>query len=115
MSRSSLGALTLVIVTMLGLSGWLIWRGIDLSRNAYLTGAPPEDIKKALNPQTIDLSAMRPPAIRATDPMRYGGVTSSASVIQFGDFECENCRAVARVLQETLPQYQGKVRLVWRD
>lgn len=115
MSRSSLGALAFFVIVLLSLSGWLIWRGIDLSQNSYLTGAPPEDLKNSLAPKNIDLATMHPPAVRATDPMRYGGATSVASIIEYGDFECENCRAMSQVLQDTLPRYGGTVRLVWRD
>lgn len=58
---------------------------------------------------------MRPPALRATDPMRYGNATSLASVIEYGDFECASCKTLHATLKQVLPTFRGKVRFIWRD
>lgn len=115
MPRKTLVIFSLLVLSILGLSGWIFYREIKTSQNAFLTGAPPDDIKNALLPETINLSVMRPPALRVTDPIRYGNVTSVASIIVFGDFECETCKTLNTTLEQTLPKYHGKIRLVWRD
>ena len=107
--------LAVSVFLIVALSGWVIYHAVDLARTKFEAGNPPPDVQKALQPHTIDLGTMRPPALRPTDPIRYGSVTSSMSVIAYGDFECEGCRQMNSVLTIVIPQFKGNVRLVWRD
>jgi protein-disulfide isomerase len=113
--RTRLIALVSIIGLFVLLTGWLVWREIDLRMNSFVSGAPPENIREILLPKTIDINAMRPPALRPIDPVRYGDINSQMSVIEFGDYECEACRANAVAINSVLPEFDGKVRFVWRD
>jgi protein-disulfide isomerase len=95
-------------------SGYIWWR-VRFSENHYRVGSVPQDIVNRLLPKEIPLESMRPPAIRAQDPLRYGGATSVVSVIEYGDFECEYCKQLAPELRRALSRYGGTVRFVWRD
>lgn len=107
--------LAIAVFLILLISGWQIYFAVEQSKTKFMAGAPPEDIKKELVPQTVDLARMRPPAIRATDPVRYGSATSVASVIEFGDFECEACQSMKPIIDAVVSKYNGRVRFVWRD
>lgn len=107
--------LWVVLAIFILISAWIVYRGYASNRDTFLAGAPPIDVQKALFPEKVDLSKMRPPALRPSDPIRYGSVTSAAAVIEFGDFDCENCRAMRSTLASVIQQYRGTVRLVWRD
>jgi protein-disulfide isomerase len=95
-------------------SGYVWWR-IRFSENHFRVGAVPQDIINNLLPKQIPLDSMRPPAIRAQDPLRYGAATSVVSVIEYGDFQCEYCKQLAPEIRRALAPYGGKVRFVWRD
>lgn len=97
------------------ISGWKLYSSIREKQTTFLSGAPPEEIQKALLPKTIELARMRPPAVRSTDPMRYGTVLSPAAIIEFGDYECDACQMFEQTLRKVLPTYKGDVRLIWRD
>ncbi len=107
--------LTLAVALLLLLSGWLIWLGVQSSRSQFMTGLPPDEIRNAVLPQQVDLAKMRPPALRPTDPIRFGGATSVASVVEYGDFECAGCHEQEQAVRTALPKFGGRVRLVWRD
>lgn len=115
MHRTRLILLVSIIGLFLLLTGWLVWREVDLRMNSFVAGAPPENLREVLLPQTIDINLMRPPALRPIDPVRYGDINSQMSVIEFGDYECEACRANALAIKNVLPEFDGKVRFVWRD
>ncbi|MBP9869102.1 thioredoxin domain-containing protein [Patescibacteria group bacterium] len=115
MHRTRLILLVSIIGLFILLTGWLVWREVDLRMNSFVAGAPPENLREVLLPQTIDINLMRPPALRPIDPVRYGDINSQMSVIEFGDYECEACRANATAIRNVLPEFDGKVRFVWRD
>ena len=104
-----------MVALLLLLSGWVIYGQIQTAQTTFMSGNPTPDIQNALQPKTVPLSELRPPAIRPDDEVRYGSATSVASVIEFGDYECESCRALDPVIQSVLPKYKGAVRFVWRD
>jgi protein-disulfide isomerase len=97
------------------LTGVLTYRTYQRSTGSFLAGSPPINVENALLPQTIELSKMHPPALRPTDPIRFGSVTSVASVIEFGDFESSSTRALEPTMQRVLSTYHGNVRFIWRD
>jgi protein-disulfide isomerase len=107
--------LAVSVFLLLSVSGWMIYSAVDTARTKFEAGNPPEDVKKALQPHTIDLGVMRPPALRPTDPTRFGSVTSSMSVFVYGDYECPGCRAMNPIITSAVSGYHGTVRLVWRD
>ncbi len=107
--------LAVSVFLLLAVSGWLVYSAVDTARTKFESGNPPPDVQKALQPHAIDLGVMRPPALRATDPIRYGSVTSSMSVVAYGDYECPGCRAMNNILTTVIPTFKGTVRLVWRD
>lgn len=107
--------LAVAVFLVLSLSGWMVYSAIQTSKTTFMAGAPPEEIKKELLPHTVELAQMHPPAIRDTDPVRYGSATSVASVIEFGDFECEACRVMKPILESAVSKFGNRVRFVWRD
>lgn len=113
LNRERSGVLIALIVCALGLSGWIIWKGIDTYRNSFPAGSPPKDVEQVIVPTTVDVTKLRPPAIKSTDQVRYGGVTSSLAIIEYGDYECEDCKALSETLRNELPTYNGAVRFVF--
>lgn len=106
-----IGCLVLFAMT----SAFAIYVNARYQQTHFLPSDIPTQLLKGLQPQDIPLAAMHPPALRAMDPVRYGGSTSSLSVIEYGDYQCPACRNLHTVVKNVLPTYQGKVRLVWRD
>lgn len=92
-----------------------VLQATQFNKTHFRTGAIPAEIVNQLLPQNVPLTSLRPPALRNTDPVRYGNVTSVISVIEYGDFECEQCRTMAGTVAAVLPAYDGRVRFVWRD
>lgn len=115
MSRVHAVLLTAFVSLLLAISGWMLWNAVALKRQTFVSGKPPEDVRKVLLPKQIDLALMRPPALRASDPVRYGNDLSAGSVVEYGDFQCEACKTMRKTLENVIPQYNGKIRLVWRD
>ena len=107
--------ITVFVLLILSISGWLIYDGVNKWRTTFVAGAPPINLENAIPPQTVDLGKMRPPALRFNDPVLFGGVTSSASVILFGDYRCDDCRRLEQAVKQVLPKYKGAVRYIWRD
>ncbi|MCR4278355.1 MAG: DsbA family protein [bacterium] len=81
----------------------------------YRIGNVPPEMINELIPKDVPVSSLIPPAIRLYDPLRYGGATSVISIIEFGDYECEFCKAMHEIIANTLPIYHGTVRFVFRD
>ena len=44
-----------------------------------------------------------------------GAAHAPVTVIEYGDFECPNCKQAAPALKLLLQRYAGRVRLVWRQ
>ena len=104
-----------MVALLLILSGWVIYGQVQIARTTFMSGEPTAEITNALQPKTVPLSELHPPAIRTQDEIRYGSATSVASVIEFGDYECESCRALDPVIKSILPKFKGAIRFVWRD
>lgn len=90
-------------------------RAMYFNATHYRAGNVPDEVVNELFPKDVPVSALIPPAIRLYDPLRYGGATSVISVIEYGDYECEYCRAMHDVIADVLPLYNGTVRFVFRD
>ncbi len=52
--------------------------------------------------------------IRSSDPIR-GESNSQLTILEFGDFECPYCAQIYPNLTKLLDEYQGQVKLVWKD
>jgi len=115
MSRQRIIILALCILLFGLLAAFTIGRVIDFRRNTYRVGAIPQAIVDQLAPKIVPLASMRPPALRASDPMRFGNVTSVISVIEYGDYQCPVCASMDATIQRVVPPYGGRVRVVWRD
>lgn len=115
MDRQRLTLAFSFIAILLGLGGWLIYSAVIRSQNTFPVGSPPLDLKNSIPQVTVDLPRMRPPAIRPTDFMRYGGATSSASIVLFGNYGCADCAKIEKNIRDIVPKYRGLVRYVWRD
>lgn len=93
----------------------LIYRRISYNQTHFQVGSIPSEITNELLPKNIPIDSIRPPALRITDPIRYGNATSIVSVIEFGDFQCEFCRQMSADIKHIVENYGGTVRFVWRD
>jgi flagellar basal body-associated protein FliL len=60
MTRQRITVLSLSVIAVLLISAWMIYSAMITAKNTYQTGAPPADIKKALQPQTVALDQMHP-------------------------------------------------------
>ena len=61
--------------------------------------------------------ALRPPTVNVSsddDPF-MGPADASVTIIEFSDFQCPYCRRVQPVLKQLLKEYEGRVKLVFRD
>lgn len=115
MERQQRTSLIIILGVFAVLTAGMVWSSYRFSKTHYRVGNIPEEVRNRILPKEIPLSAMRPPAIRPADPIRFGGTTATLSVIEFGDYQCDHCRAMHDVIQRVLPTYNGRVRFVWRD
>lgn len=61
----------------------------------------------AIEPPKVDVSADDDPVLGAPNAL--------VTIIEFSDFECPYCRRVQPTLKRILKEYEGQVRLVFRD
>lgn len=115
MERQQRTSLLLILGVFAILTAGMVWSSVRFSKTHYQIGKIPNEVLNRILPKEIPLSAMRPPAIRPADPIRFGGATATLSVIEFGDYQCDHCRAMHDIIQHVLPTYNGRVRFVWRD
>lgn len=52
--------------------------------------------------------------LRETDPV-FGDLNAPVRIVEFADFQCVYCFEMREVLATVLPEYKGKVSLVWKD
>ncbi|MBI5654473.1 thioredoxin domain-containing protein [Candidatus Uhrbacteria bacterium] len=115
MDRQRIFIALILTCILLGLGGWLVYSAVIRAQNTFPAGSPPLDLKNSVPKVTVDMPKMRPPAIRNTDFVRYGGPTSSASLILFGNYDCADCKTLDKTIRQVLPKYHGAIRYVWRD
>lgn len=92
-----------------------ILRAVNFQQTHYRVGQVPVEVAEQLLPKDIPLAALRPPALRSQDPVKFGGATSVISIIEYGDYECAYCRQITPVIKKAAETYGGQVRFVWRD
>ena len=92
MSKERSLLLILLFAAFVGIGGWLMMNAITEHQTTFIAGTPPKDLNDVIVPQVLDLGQLHPPALQGTDAVRWGGVTSSVSIIEYGDYGCENCR-----------------------
>lgn len=115
MNRQRTILLIVCLIFFVAFSALIIQRRLEYRRTHFAVGAIPQEIVNQLLPKVRPLESLHPPALRFTDPIRYGNATSVLSVIEFGDFECSYCRDLAPIIKKTIGSYEGRVRFVWRD
>jgi len=52
--------------------------------------------------------------IRETDPV-LGSKDAELKILEFADFQCSYCLAMQTTLAKVLPEFKGRVSLVWKD
>ncbi|MFH1838851.1 MAG: thioredoxin domain-containing protein, partial [Patescibacteria group bacterium] len=107
--------LSLSIVIFVLVATAFTFRVVQFKKTHYKVGSVPPEIVNQLLPKDVPISSIRPPALRAIDPIRYGGTTSVVSIIEYGDYECEYCRRMRTEIDSVARSYNGLVRFVWRD
>lgn len=64
-------------------------------------------VKIALQAPTVD--------VKADDDPFIGPANAPVTIIEFSDFQCPYCRRVQPTLKRLLQEYEGKIKLVFRD
>jgi len=54
------------------------------------------------------------PIITDLDPS-LGAKDATVTIVQFSDFECDFCQEQEQILKQILTEYNGKVRLIWKN
>jgi protein-disulfide isomerase len=71
-----------------------------------------EALKKELNVQVT----IRPPRMEvAAEGPSKGPPGAPVTIVEFSDFECPYCSTAEQTVQRVMKEYEGKVRLVYRD
>ena len=68
-----------------------------------------------LSDMTKDPLAESRAQIQMKDAPSLGDAKAAVTVVEYSDFECPVCRSLHDVLRGMLPNYAGKVRLVFKD
>jgi protein-disulfide isomerase len=68
-----------------------------------------------LSDMTQDPLAANMAQIRMTDAPILGNANAPVTIVEYADFECPVCRNLHDMLRGILPNYPGKVRLVFKD
>ena len=68
-----------------------------------------------LSDMTKDPLAENLALIRMTDAPALGDAKAPVTIVEYSDFECPVCRNLHDVLRGLLPNYAGKVRVVFKD
>jgi len=79
--------------------------------DALAQGATPTDIKTALE-DVVDSLRVREIEIKGRPT--YGNERAPVTVVVFADFECPHCRSEAPMLKQTVDQYRGRAKLVFK-
>lgn len=69
---------------------------------------------RARYPVTVALRAPRIEVATDGEPV-LGAATAPVTIVEFSDFQCPYCRQVQGTLKRLLAEYEGKVKLVFRD
>lgn len=54
------------------------------------------------------------PIISQNDPS-LGPIDAPITLVIFSDFECKFCQTQERIIKAIMEQFQGKIRLIWKD
>jgi protein-disulfide isomerase len=68
-----------------------------------------------LSDMTKDPLAESRAQIQMKDAPSLGEATAAVTLVEYSDFECPVCRSLHDVLRGLLPNYAGKVRVVFKD
>lgn len=63
---------------------------------------------------TDDLPDLTEPTITIADPVQ-GPDTAAVTIVNFGDYQCESCADLENDLAELMDEFEGNIRLVWKD
>lgn len=63
---------------------------------------------------TDEIPAITTPTITIADP-QSGPVDAPVTIVNFGDYGCEDCADAETALADLSNAYPGKIRIVWKD
>lgn len=88
---------------------------LERSKKEEVLRSKAGEIRKGAEVEVF-LSAPAPPSVDVATGGResLGNPSAPVTVIEFGDFQCEHCRAAVPVVKEVLSLYGDKVRYVYR-
>lgn len=79
--------------------------------DALASGFAASDIKGSID---AVVSSLTPRSINIAGSPVYGNERAPVTVVVFADFECPHCRAEAPVLRQTIDQFRGRAKLVFK-
>ncbi len=112
-------ALILLVIIIFLLLFFSLFRVINSNNNIYQQVDELSSNNIKTNP-TVSDPLITPSAkiyksfIRADDPIR-GENNSQLTILEFGDFECPYCAQIYPNLVKLLNEYNGQIKLVWKD
>lgn len=112
-SKNNLAAVIIVIAGLI-LVGSMGWRWYKNKTDFFLSGAPPTEALNRIEPKKVPYDQIKPPAFLQTDALIYGSMTSTASVIFYGDYTNPKSNALAREIDAWIKTSRGKIRLIWQ-
>src|SRR5215467_8788937 len=72
-------------------------------------------LRGELSDMTKDTLAENMAAIHMSDSPALGDPKSPVTIVEYSDFECPVCRSLHDALRNLLPNYAGKVRVIFKD
>ena len=72
-------------------------------------------LRGELSDMTKDPLAENLAQIRATDAPAIGDPKAPVTIVEYSDFECPICRSLHDALRNILPNYAGRVRVIFKD
>lgn len=112
MNRSHLWPIVALVgffTLLLGLFGWSRY----VETHNYLD--PSEAVAEIARQENTTPPPIQLPSLRFADPSRGSSSTAALTVVEFGDFNCLNCRLLEPELRRAMQAFPTQARLVWRD
>ncbi|MFQ5723194.1 MAG: thioredoxin domain-containing protein [Terriglobia bacterium] len=88
---------------------------LEANKKRGVLNAKGEELQEAAQVE-INLTPPAPPTVQLDNGERegLGNPNAPVTLVEFGDFQCQHCRAAVPVVREILARYSGRVRYVYR-
>ncbi|MFA6504057.1 MAG: thioredoxin domain-containing protein [Patescibacteria group bacterium] len=113
LSKNTLAA-AIITIAGLVLVGSMGWSWYKTRTDFFLSGAPPASMMNEITPKKVPYGQIKPPAFLQTDALIYGSMTSTASIVFYGDYTDPKSNILARDIDTWVRTSKGKIRLIWQ-